>query len=476
MIRLTIRTKLFFSHFAAIVLVSGSVGTYFYESAVESLNEALKSRLQNSAALVSQGLSVRGLDEIRTPDDRDSAAYRQGVDSLRSYVKSNPDIAFLYVMRKVGHQAEFVLDSDIDDPAQPGEIYPHDVPALMQGFLRPSVDEQITEDRWGSFLSGYSPLGTGDGGYLIGIDMRADEVQSKLKEIRLAGLLSLSLSVILAALFSRYLSQNFTRRIGSVTGRLFTIAPEPADRSSPADGDELAQLSDAFDKMSARLENNRLQLETNQAALTSARDELEHRVSERTSELVIANRKLLDEIAERKRIEQTLEAISRTDYLTGILNRRALSRRLEELIDGISTDAQCFSTILLDLDHFKAINDQFGHDVGDQTLRHAVERLRNGVRDSDLLGRWGGEEFLIVCPATELDEAERLAQRLCNGLAGGRLSAGEASIAVTGSFGVSRYVVGENLNRCLKRNDDALYVAKAQGRNCIVVIAPETGS
>jgi methyl-accepting chemotaxis protein len=274
MMRPSIQSKLFLSHFVAIVLVSGSVGAYLYGSAVDSLNDALRSRLQNSAALVSQGLNIEGLDEIRSLQDRDRKVYREGVDALRSFLKANPDIAFIYVMRKVGTQAEFVLDSDIDDPAMPGEIYPHDIPALMQGFVRPSVDQQITEDRWGSFLSGYSPLGVGDGDYLIGVDMRADEVQSKLKEIRLTGLLSLSLSVILAALFSRYLSRNFTRRISSVTGRLFTIAPEPTEISSPADGDELRQLSDAFDQMCARLEKNRRQLEANQAALTHARDEL----------------------------------------------------------------------------------------------------------------------------------------------------------------------------------------------------------
>jgi diguanylate cyclase (GGDEF)-like protein len=467
-----IQTKLFFSHFAAIILVSGSVGTYFYESAIDSLVEALRSRLQNSAALVSQGLSVEGLDAVRTPDDRDGEVYRQGVDALRNFVTANPDIAFVYVMRRVGDRAAFVLDSDMDDPALPGEIYPHDVPELMQGFLRPSVDAEITRDRWGSFLSGYSPLDGGDGDYLIGIDMRADEVQSKLKEIRLAGLLSLSLSVILAALFSRFLSRNFTRRIGSVTGRLATIAPEPGDWASPTQGDELAQLSDALERMTTRLEKSRQQIEAHETELTKARDELEHRVDQRTAELVHANNQLREEIKERKRMERKLETISHTDYLTGILNRRAISRQLEGLVDEISDDEQCFSTILLDLDNFKAINDRYGHEVGDQTLKHAVERLRHGIRDSDLLGRWGGEEFLIVCPSTSLEEAEGLARRLCEGLSGGRVSAGEASIAVTGSFGVSRYVIGETLSSCLKRNDDALYAAKHQGRNCVVVMPP----
>jgi diguanylate cyclase (GGDEF)-like protein len=468
--RLNIQSKLFFSHFAAIILVSGSVGTYFYDSAVENLIQALRSRLQNSAALISEGLNVRNLDQIRSAEDRDTPVHRQSVAALRDFVKANPDIAFIYVMRREKDTAVFVLDSDADDPALPGEVYPHEVPALMEGFVRSSVDREITVDRWGSFLSGYSPLKAGNGAYLVGIDMYADEVQSKLKEIRLAGLLSLVFSVLLAVVFSRLLSNNFTRRIGSLTGRLSTILPVQGNGTLTPTGDELDQLSEALDKMSVRLDNDRQQLEAHQAALQEARDELEQRVSERTSELVRTNEKLLEEIDERKRMERRLETITRTDYLTGVLNRRAITRQLEETISGLSRDEDSFCTILVDLDHFKQINDRYGHDVGDQTLRHAVERMIHGIRDTDLLGRWGGEEFLIVFPGTGLDEAKQLAQRLCEILANSRLRAGEASVAVTGSFGVTRYAPGEDLDSCLKRTDDALYAAKAQGRNRIVVI------
>ncbi|MGB5651725.1 MAG: diguanylate cyclase [Sedimenticolaceae bacterium] len=470
--RLNIQSKLFFSHFAAIILVSGSVGTYFYDSAVENLIQALRSRLQNSAALISEGLNVRSLDQIRSAEDRDTPVHRQSVAALRDFVKANPDIAFIYVMRRENDKAVFVLDSDADDPALPGEVYPHEVPALMEGFVRSSVDREITVDRWGSFLSGYSPLEAGNGAYLVGIDMYADEVQSKLKEIRLAGLLSLVFSLLLAVVFSRLLSNNFTRRIGSLTGRLSTILPVQGNGALTPTGDELDQLSEALDKMSVRLDNDRQQLEAHQAALQGARDELELRVSERTSELVRTNEKLLEEIDERKRMEHRLETITRTDYLTGVLNRRAITRQLEETISGLSGDEDSFCTILVDLDHFKQINDRYGHDVGDQTLRHAVERMIHGIRDTDLLGRWGGEEFLIVFPGTGLDEAKQLAQRLCEILADSRLRAGEASVAVTGSFGVTRYVPGEDLDSCLKRTDDALYAAKAQGRNRIVVIPP----
>ncbi len=468
--RLTIQSKLFSSHFAAIILVSGSVGTYFYDSAVENLIEALRSRLQNSAALVSQGLNVQSLDQLRSAEDKDTPVYRKSVGALRDFVKANPDIAFIYVMRREQDQAIFVLDSDADDPALPGEVYPHQIPALMEGFIRPSVDREITQDRWGSFLSGYSPLAAGNGAYLVGIDMHADEVQSKLKEIRLAGLLSLVSSILLAAVFSRLLSNNFTRRISNLTERLSTIVPDQDVGVSMSTGDELNQLSEAFDQMSVRLKNSRQQLEANQAALQEARDELEQRVSERTSELVHSNEKLLEEIDERKRMEQQLESITRTDYLTGILTRRAITQQLELAIAELSSKGDSFCTILVDLDHFKGINDRFGHDVGDQTLKHAVERMIHGVRDTDLIGRWGGEEFLIVSPRTGLDEATHLAQRLCNSLADSRLRVGDSAVDVTGSFGVTRFVFGEDLDSCLKRTDDALYAAKAQGRNRVVTI------
>lgn len=470
LMRLTIQSKLFFSHFAAIILVSGSVGTYFYDSAIENLTEALRSRLQNSAALISEGLNLQSLDQIRSAQDRDTPVYRQNVDALRDFVKANPDIAFIYVMRREQERAVFVLDSDPKNAALPGEVYPHEVPALMEGFVRPSVDMAVTTDRWGSFLSGYSPLKAGNNAYLVGIDMYADEVQSKLKEIRLAGLLSLVFSILLAVVFSRLLSNNFTRRISGLTGRLSTIVPEQGIDVSTSGGDELNQLSEALEQMSVRLDNSRQQLEANQSALQEARDELEQRVSERTAELVRSNEHLMAEIDERKRMEQKLEAITRTDYLTGILNRRAITQQLQDAVAELSIDDDCFCTILVDLDHFKQINDQFGHDVGDQMLKHAVERMVHGVRDTDLLGRWGGEEFLIVSPRTGLDEATQLAQRLCNNLANSRLRTGEVSVAVTGSFGVTRFVLGEDLDNCLKRTDDALYAAKAQGRNRIVVV------
>ncbi|MEJ2406645.1 MAG: HAMP domain-containing protein, partial [Candidatus Thiodiazotropha sp.] len=332
---------------AAIILISGSVGTYFYHSAIDNLTQALRSRLQNSAALISHGLAVENLDQIRSAEDVEKTIYKKGVAALRDFVKANTDIAFIYVMRKQGDKAVFVLDSDTKAPGLPGEVYEQDVPALMEGFVRASVDEAINTDRWGSFLSGYSPLKAGESLYLIGIDMYADEVSSKLKQIRLAGLLSLALSVALAMIFSRFLSHNFTRRIVVLTNSLGTIAPEYSARSVIRQGDELSQLADAFDQMSQRLESGRKEIDANQEALRKAQVELEQRVNERTADLVKANQHLLDEIAERRRMEQRLEVLSRTDYLTGILNRRAITRLLEVLSAETKSDEESFCTILV---------------------------------------------------------------------------------------------------------------------------------
>jgi diguanylate cyclase (GGDEF)-like protein len=449
------------------------VGTYFYTSASDNLMGALRSRLKHSAALISQSLDSGNLDRIRTESDMNDPAYIENLTRLRGFIKANPDIAFIYVMRRQGEKVFFIIDSSLQGPALPWEAKDYDIPALMEGFLRPSVDETITENEWGFFLSGYAPIKGGEDNYLLRIDMRADEEWGKFERIRLAGILSFALSFILAMIFSRLLSFSFTKRITNLTTRFALIVPCEEDPGDVVQGDELDQLSHSFDHISKRLLNKQLQIDQSQVSLRQAHCEMERRVESRTTELVQANQKLMQEIAERKNLEQMLEQTSRTDYLTGILNRRAISIRLEQVIAQTARGSKRFCTILLDIDHFKQVNDRYGHNVGDQVLKHSVETLQNCIRESDELGRWGGGEFLILTPETELAEAQNLAQRLCGELAATPLIHRQNEISVTASFGVTRYMHGEALEKCLKRTDDALYEAKDQGRNCVMVIDPE---
>jgi diguanylate cyclase (GGDEF)-like protein len=470
-VRSSIFARLLVSHVAVILLVSGSVGSYVYSNATETLMQSLKARLRNSAALISQGFDASGLDAIRSPADTETEVYRQSVRDLRRLARTDPDIAFVYVMRRVGEKVEFVVDSDVEAPAMPGEEYPHRLPALLEGFQRPSVDPAITADRWGHFLSGYSPLLSSEGVYLVGIDMRADTVHAKFGQLRFAYLLSLVAAVPVALAVSAWLARGFTRRIRRLAHDFEALAPGDSEDDAARRGDELDQLQGLFEAIARRLSGQRQALEDNQASLRRAYEDLELRVEERTADLSLANAKLREEIVERQRVEQRLEQMSLTDFLTDALNRRAMSRRLEQQAALNERTGTPFSLVLLDVDQFKQVNDRYGHEVGDRVLTGLVGRLRKDLRPSDELARWGGEEFLILLPGTGLAQAVGLAERLRSRLAEHPLPTDAGAIRVTASFGVARFRAGDGLNACLKRADDALYRAKGEGRDRVVAEA-----
>ncbi len=293
-IRLRFGLKLFLSHFIAVLLVSGSVGTFFYINAIESLMRSLQSRLQNSAALLSQSIDARNLEAIRATSDIEKGAYLNTLEKLRRLRRSNPDIAFLYIMRKEAGRIAFVVDSDeTENQALPGREY-ENAPDLMQaGFHGPSVDDKPYRDEWGVFLSGYAPLRNGEGRYLIGIDMRADEVGHKLAQLRLTGLVSLLGSLLLALLFGLYFSRGLAKRIDALTKRCRQLAMGRFDaKIEMRTFDEFDDLIEAFNTMSDELGRARKQAEKAIDELHDSRDNLETRVQERTRELESALEKV----------------------------------------------------------------------------------------------------------------------------------------------------------------------------------------
>lgn len=280
-------SKLFITHLVAVFLVSGSVGTFFYVRAMDNLMRSLRSRLQNSAALLSQSLDARELEDIRAPADVSKANYMDNLEKMRRIRRTNPDVAFLYLMRKDEDAVRFVMDTDeTEAQAQPGTVY-EEVPDLMrQGFHEPSVDDALTEDEWGVFLSGYAPILHGDGRYLVGIDMRADEVKQKLAELKITGIASLFASVLLALLFALLLSRGLTRRIETMSRQCRELAAGRfEERIVGRAFDEFDDLADAFNLMAEMLGRTRAELERSVAELREARDHLEARVTQRTEEL-----------------------------------------------------------------------------------------------------------------------------------------------------------------------------------------------
>ncbi len=281
-------TKLFLSHILAVLLVSGSVGSFFYFRAMDNLMRSLKSRLQNSAALLSQTIDAQDVEVIQTADDMQSDNYLDTLNKVRRVRRANPDIAFLYVMRLGEDGAvSFVVDSDeTDGQATPGDVYEDVVPEMLEGFHQPVVDKELYEDEWGVFLSGYAPLRHGEGRYLVGIDMRADEVRNNLRELRLTGLASLFASILLALLFALYLSRGLARRIGTIAARCRDLAMGQSNvRVEGRSFDEFDDLTESFNAMSGALGGTRTELEKAISELRTTQQGLEERVEERTRQL-----------------------------------------------------------------------------------------------------------------------------------------------------------------------------------------------
>nr|WP_321400304.1 diguanylate cyclase [uncultured Desulfobacter sp.] len=203
----------------------------------------------------------------------------------------------------------------------------------------------------------------------------------------------------------------------------------------------------AYDQ-EARLENkNRELIQLNQA--------LEAKVQERTRELEQKNREL--------------ERLATFDQLTGLVNRAKLDEVLRTELIRSNRYGNSLGLIMLDIDYFKAVNDTHGHQVGDKVLRLFAEQLRHGVRDADVPGRWGGEEFLIICPESDLHGVVTLAQSLRERVQKHEV---EGVGKKTASFGVTVFEKKDTITAIIGRADKALYKAKENGRNRVECVMP----
>jgi len=172
-----------------------------------------------------------------------------------------------------------------------------------------------------------------------------------------------------------------------------------------------------------------------------------------------------------RKLDDASEQISEmavTDELTGLPNRRAALERLGEEFSRAKRTLDPLSVIAVDLDHFKRINDRHGHAVGDAVLREVASRMGDSVREYDIAGRVGGEEFLIVSPATGLEAARSVAERVLGGLRAEPINVGDLVLTVTASAGVATiHSTDERSDVLLVRADDALYAAKDAGRDTV---------
>ena len=158
-----------------------------------------------------------------------------------------------------------------------------------------------------------------------------------------------------------------------------------------------------------------------------------------------------------------------TDGLTDVFNRRYLLELAENELERSRRHGRYLSAILFDLDHFKEVNDRFGHPIGDLALKKIAELCRSSIRSTDLLGRYGGEEFLIIASETGQEQAIEIAERFRKRVEEFSLITDQGTLKLTISLGVGTFQPGsdQTLDDLIKHTDNALYAAKALGRNCV---------
>lgn len=167
--------------------------------------------------------------------------------------------------------------------------------------------------------------------------------------------------------------------------------------------------------------------------------------------------------------ERELKRLAEEDTLTGIANRRHFNIEAQRALELAHRHNEQLSILMFDLDHFKLINDQYGHNVGDEVLREMSRRMRECFRKSDLPGRWGGEEFIALLPHTSIVTAQQVAERLRSQLADQPVATGGGEVHVTVSAGGAQRCNGDTLESLLARADTALYSAKHGGRNRVEI-------
>ncbi|MBV1908958.1 MAG: GGDEF domain-containing protein [Kangiellaceae bacterium] len=192
------------------------------------------------------------------------------------------------------------------------------------------------------------------------------------------------------------------------------------------------------------------------------------RVTRQRDLLSQTKRELECSIIERQSILKKLEIVAATDDLTGLLNRRAINQHLEKEHERSKRNLASISVLLIDIDHFKSINDTYGHLAGDRVLQQLSETLKASIREVDYLARWGGEEFLVLMPDTDSSAAMVLAKRIQTAIKDAVITYKQNKIRLTMSGGLVELSANEAIKDGLLKADELLYKAKELGRNKVM--------
>lgn len=248
-----------------------------------------------------------------------------------------------------------------------------------------------------------------------------------------------------------YLTNSVTRPILELTKDVKnSVSSHYTEFAGQNSLDEIGQLSNAFKNTIEEIQQHNRNLEDV--------------VARRTNELNDANHDLAMSVKLLNENNQKLTWLAMYDPLTNLFNRRALINQVHQELANKTMHFHSTSLILIDLDYFKAVNDTFGHDVGDQVLMNVADFLSANVRKQDLIARWGGEEFVILLRDTSIEQSEQIASNLQEKM---KLENFSPVTSMTFSAGVATLSAGQSFDDLIANADKALYTAKKSGRNCV---------
>ena len=167
-------------------------------------------------------------------------------------------------------------------------------------------------------------------------------------------------------------------------------------------------------------------------------------------------------------LERELEQLAHTDSLTGLYNRRRMQELLEQQTAMFTRNRSVFTLIFVDIDHFKKFNDTYGHFCGDYVLSEAASFMKKNLRMGDVIARWGGEEFLIMLPDTDINGARIMAEKIRKAIASEHFHLAGKNFSVTMTFGLAQHEINSSIEDSLKQADNALYEDKKTGRNRVI--------
>jgi diguanylate cyclase (GGDEF)-like protein len=415
--------QLFYSHLVCALLVACAVAGYLYWVLSVDLQNAERTRLQQAALELDSQLSALAPEQAAAQSKLNAVL----MDVVRSHQLSN-----------------LVLIRDGKSLAALGEGSQSDH----------GLDTEVT-------LS-YAPNARAR------LAIGASNRHARLSEIRNYALLGFIGAVALAFLFAQWFARRIQKTINLLVGRFEQVAAGQFDaRMSDIGDDAMGRIAHSFNHMSERLQKNVSERERMLEQLKFTRDRLEVNMRDRTQELAELNELFRKEHEQRARLEANLAEAAGTDPLTRLLNRRSMLELLREVAKELKRRGRSGCLAIVDIDHFKQVNDRFGHDVGDDVLASVSALIRTHLGADEAAARWGGEEFLIAWPDQVTSVAEQRANRLREVLADRSFAGGKLHISA--SFGVTDWQHDEPVETALKRADRALYEAKSAGRNRVCV-------